>query len=178
MTENNKLIQEFLQRGGEIQKLPAQPIKEKRVIRSTATKTQGLSPILVTEPDYTDIDETMPIEQQVAELFHTKNPLAEAKSMYGERQERIKLENDDDITKELERIVRKNPDFIKKHSIPEKYLNRLPKELHEASKESINKKLASIDKDIIAKQLAELKAMGFNFGDNNKDSKGSDSGND
>lgn len=126
----DQMMADFLARGGQIQRVPA--VDQSRpvtVVPSASAKTG---------PQLMDLEE--------AELF------------FGENRSRNKTDTDEEVRDLLVKVVERNPSFLEKHKIPDKYVQLLPEELRSAARIKTKKVRQKIDTSFIDPELAAILA--------------------
>lgn len=152
-------VEEYLAQGGKIEIIP--PVEsdsqQEQTYSSTASNTR------------------------VPEIL----TLADAEKLFGEDRSRNKTNTDEEIVALLEKVVKRNPGFLEKHQIPDKFVKQLPEDLRSADKiraKNKYKKINTLGLDdelmaIIAKQNPNvIESLGVNEQEES-DSQGTGEGN-
>ena len=122
----SKTVEEFLANGGKITKVPPVVIESKQVCQNTTYRA----------PQFLSLEE--------------------ADELYGESRNRSELETDDDIVTALTKIVERDPTFLERKNIPDKYVKLLPKALQDAGTAKIHKEIKKIDPGSIPDHLRHI----------------------
>ncbi len=125
------MMEEFFARGGKIQKLD-----------SVSTEKSPANPVA----------------SQAKSTVQLLN-LEEAELFFGENRARNKTDTEDDIRDLLVKVVERNPSFLEKHKIPEKYVQLLPDELRNTARSKTKKVRQKIDAAFIDPELAKILAL-------------------
>lgn len=122
----NQNIEEFLAKGGKIEKLPPAQREDSQTIGNTTYHA----------PQFLSLEE--------------------ADELYGESKKRGALDTDEDIVDALAKIVQRDPSFIERKNIPKKYVEQLPKELQDAGALKIKSDIKRINEDQIRDDRVEV----------------------
>lgn len=123
---NSKNIKEFLANGGKIEKLPPAERNDRHVCQNTTYRP----------PQILSLDE--------------------ADELYGKSRNRGSLDSEEDIVNALAKIVERDPTFIERKNIPEKYVKQLPKHLQDAGTIKIRNDINRIDTDKLPPGLMDI----------------------